>query len=97
MEAAGLVPYEKVHVLNVNTGARFETYVIAGRRGSGEVVLNGAAARLGEVGDLVIILAYAHVEEPELKSFQPRVVHVDEQNRPLPHPEHAKPSRLPVA
>ncbi len=97
MEAAGLVPYEKVHVLNVNTGARFETYVIAGRRGSGEVVLNGAAARLGEVGDLVIILAYAHVEERELKSFRPRVVHVDEQNRPLPHPEHAKPSRLPVA
>jgi len=80
MEAAGLVAYEKVQVVNVNNGSRLETYVIPGQRGSGEVALNGAAARWGEVGDLVIILAYAQVEEHELSQFQPKIVLVDEQN-----------------
>jgi aspartate 1-decarboxylase len=80
MEAAGLMSYEKVQVVNVNNGSRLETYVIPGQRGSGEVVLNGAAARWGETGDLVIILAYAQVEEHELSQFQPKIVLVDEQN-----------------
>lgn len=80
MEAAELAPYEKVQVVNINNGSRLETYVIPGQRGSGEVVLNGAAARWGETGDLVIILAYAHVEEHELSQFQPKIVLVDEQN-----------------
>lgn len=83
MEAAGLVPYEKVQVVNVNNGSRLETYVIPGQRGSGEVVLNGAAARWGEVDDPVIILAYAQVEEHELSQFQPKIVLVDERNRAL--------------
>lgn len=81
MEAAGIRAYEKVQVVNVNNGLRLETYVIPGRAGSGEVVLNGAAARWGEVGDMVIILAYAQVEEGELEGFRPKVVFVDEQNR----------------
>ncbi len=81
MDAAGIVPYEKIQVVNVNNGARLETYVIPGRRGSGEVVLNGAAARWGEVGDPVILLTYAQLEEHELPNYSPRIVYVDEQNR----------------
>jgi len=83
MEAAGIVPYEKVQVVNVNNGSRLETYVIPGRRGSGEVVLNGAAARWGEVGDPVIILTYAQLETDEAANYQPRIVLVDERNRVL--------------
>ena len=92
MEAAGIVPYEKVQVVNVSNGSRLETYVIPGRRGSGEVVLNGAAARWGEVGDPVIILTYAQVEEHERANHRPRIVLVDERNRVLPHPQAAVPS-----
>jgi len=92
MEAAGIYAYEKVQVVNVHNGSRLETYVIPGRAGSGEVVLNGAAARWGEVGDPVIILAYAQVEEQELAAFQPKVVFVDEQNRVLEASALAGPS-----
>jgi len=92
MEAAGIYAYEKVQVVNVHNGSRLETYVIPGRAGSGEVVLNGAAARWGEVGDPVIILAYAQVEEQELPAFQPKVVFVDEQNRVLEASALAGPS-----
>jgi aspartate 1-decarboxylase len=81
MEAADLLPYEQVHVLDVDNGARFETYAILGARGSGEVVLNGAAARLVQPGDTVIILSYADYEEAELEAFEPNVVFVDTQNR----------------
>ncbi|RUM88330.1 MAG: aspartate 1-decarboxylase [Thermodesulfatator sp.] len=81
MEAAGLCPLEAVWIYNLANGARFETYVIQGRRGSGEVVLNGAAARLGEVGDEVIIAAYAWVSEEEIPRFSARLVYVDEKNR----------------
>jgi aspartate 1-decarboxylase len=81
MEAAGLVPFEQVHVLNLNNGARFETYLIEGERGSGTVCVNGAAARLVQVGDPVIILAYALVPEDELADFTARIVFVDEHNR----------------
>jgi aspartate 1-decarboxylase len=81
MEAAGLVPFEQVHVLNLNNGARFETYLIEGERGSGTVCVNGAAARLVQVGDPVIVLAYALVPEDELSDFTARIVFVDEHNR----------------
>jgi len=81
MEAAGLVPFEQVHVLNLNNGARFETYLIEGERGSGTVCVNGAAARLVQVGDPVIVLAYALVPEDELADFTTRIVFVDEHNR----------------
>ncbi len=81
MEAAGLVPFEQVHVLNLNNGARFETYLIEGERGSGTVCVNGAAVRLVQVGDPVIVLAYALLPEDELADFTARIVFVDENNR----------------
>jgi aspartate 1-decarboxylase len=81
MEAADLLPFEKVQVVNVNNGARLETYVIEGERGSGAIQLNGAAARLGVVGDHVIIISYADYEEAELSDFEPRIVFVDAHNR----------------
>lgn len=81
MAAAGLLPYEKVQVVNINNGSRLETYVIEGPAGSGVVCLNGAAARLGAAGDLAIIIAYALVDEAELAAYRPTFVYVDEQNR----------------
>ena len=86
MAAADLLEYEKVHVANIATGARFETYVIAGSEGSGDVVLNGAAARLVQPGDKVIIMSYAEYDESELEGFEPRLVFVDDQNRIRPGP-----------
>lgn len=81
MRAADLVPYEQVQIVNLNNGARFETYCIEGARGSGTVCLNGAAARLAVVGDPLIIISYAHVTEDELTGLIPKLVFVDEQNR----------------
>ena len=81
MDAADVLPFEKVQVVNVNTGARLETYVIEGERGSGTIQLNGAAARLGAVGDHVIVISYAEYEEAELSGFAPKLVFVDEGNR----------------
>jgi aspartate 1-decarboxylase len=81
MAAADLLPSEQVHVVNVNNGARFETYVIEGQAGSGEMCLNGAAARLGQPGDLVIVISYALMEESEARRHEPTVVLVDNQNR----------------
>jgi len=81
MDAADLVEYERVQVVNVNNGARLETYVIAGDRGSGAMQLNGAAARLGVVGDHVIVISYAEYEESELAGHEPRKVFVDQRNR----------------
>jgi len=82
MDAANMLEFEKVQVVNVNTGSRLETYLIAGERGSGSVQLNGAAARLGMPGDLVIVISYAEYEESELAGgFAPTVVFVDERNR----------------
>ncbi|GIV54529.1 MAG: aspartate 1-decarboxylase [Candidatus Kapaibacterium sp.] len=80
MEAADMLPYEQVSVLNINNGERFETYVIPGERGSGMVCLNGAAARKGHVGDRVIILTYAQMTDDEARRHQPTVVLVDERN-----------------
>ena len=81
MDAAEILPHEQVQVLNVNNGERFDTYAIRGQKGSGVVCLNGPAARLAHVGDLVIILTYAEMEPEELRKHTPRVVMVDEQNR----------------
>ena len=81
LEAADLREHEHVHVLDIDNGARFETYTIAGERGSGEVCINGAAARLVHTGDKVIVVSYAEYDEQELESYEPRVVHVDEDNR----------------
>ena len=81
LEAADILENEKIHVVNVDNGARFETYTIAGRRGSGEVTVNGAAARLVHTGDRVILVSYAEYDEAELAGYEPRVVHVDSSNR----------------
>ena len=78
LEAADILEHEQVTVLDVDNGARFETYAIVG--GPGEICLNGAAARLVQVGDTVILLTYGDYEEPELGSHEPRVVHVDRKN-----------------
>jgi aspartate 1-decarboxylase len=81
MQAADLVPYEQVQVVNLNNGARFETYCIQGTAGSGTICLNGAAARLAVVGDKVIIISYAQLREDELEGFAPKLVFLDERNR----------------
>jgi len=83
MELADIVEHEQVHVLDIDNGARFETYVIPG--GPGDVILNGAAARLVHPGDKVIVITYAQYDEAELANHEPRVVHVDEQNQPTMH------------
>jgi len=80
LEAADILPYEQVQVLNINNGARLTTYAIEGEAGKGDICLNGAAARLAMKGDLVIIVSYQNVPEEECHSFQPKIVHVDELN-----------------
>jgi len=81
LEAASILPYEQVHVSNLNNGERFETYVIPGKRGSGEMVLNGPTARRGVKGDRVIVFCYEYFNDDELKTFKPKIVLVDENNR----------------
>ncbi len=81
LEAADILENEKIHVVNVDNGARFETYTIAGRRGSGELQVNGAAARLAHQGDTVIVISYGDYSPADLESYRPRVVHVDLDNR----------------
>ena len=81
LEAAGMLPYEQVSVSNLNNGERFETYVIPGKRGKGEMVLNGPTARKGLKGDKVIVFCYEYFNEEELKTFKPKIVLVDENNR----------------
>lgn len=82
LELADIREHEQVHVVNINNGARFETYAING--GPGDMCLNGAAARLAQPGDLIIVISYADYDEAELAAYEPRVVHVDTQNRPVP-------------
>ena len=94
MEAAGILEYEKVTVADVNNGNRLETYVIAGERGSGMICLNGAAAHYVEVGDKVIIMCYAQMDEAEARAFQPHVVFVDDKNRPARVTRYEKHGRL---
>lgn len=88
MEAANIAPYEWLHVANVNTGARFQTYAIAAEAKSGTIALNGAAARLGSAGDVLIIMCAGALSEEELGSFKPHIVFVDERNKIVsPDPE----------
>jgi len=82
LERAGILAHEQVDVLNINNGERFTTYAIPAPAGSGTIGINGAAARLAQKGDLVIIVAYARMDEAEAKSFTPRVLLVDANNRP---------------
>jgi aspartate 1-decarboxylase len=94
MEAVGLVAYEAILVSNIATGLRAQTYVLPGRRGSGSIELNGAMARLGSVGDRLIVMAFAELEADEIEGHQPRVVALDQENRiveqldypPVAHP-----------
>ncbi len=81
MEAADLLPNEQVAIVDISNGARLETYTIAGPRGSGMIGINGAAARLVAPGDLVIIISYAQMQDAEARDHQPRIVHVDADNR----------------
>lgn len=90
LEAADLVTYEEIQVVNVNTGSRFTTYVIPGPRGSGVMQLNGAAARLGHAGDVVILISYGVFTEQEAARHMPRVVFVDERNRIVRAPLRAE-------
>jgi aspartate 1-decarboxylase len=85
LDAADILEYEQVHVVNIANGARFETYAIGGEPGSGDIVLNGAAARLVQPGDTVIILSYGSYDESELQQFEPVFIFVDGQNRILTH------------
>lgn len=83
LKKADILPYEKVQVVNNNNGARFETYVIPGKKGSGVICLNGAAARLGEVGDILIIISYCEMEKEKVGKYKPKIVLVDKKNRPI--------------
>jgi aspartate 1-decarboxylase len=80
LDAADIREHEQVHVVDVDNGARFETYTISGERGSGEICINGAAARLVHNGDTIIVISYAEYSEEELESYVPRVVHVNRDN-----------------
>lgn len=81
LDAAGIYEYEKVQIVDINNGSRFETYTIAGKRGSGLICLNGAAARQVQTGDKIIIMAYAVMDEKEIKTNPPKVVFVDDNNK----------------
>ena len=83
LEAADVLEFEQVAVVDVNNGARFETYTIAGERGSGDMKVNGAAARLVHRGDTIIVISYAAYDPDELDNYSPRVVHVDARNEIL--------------
>ncbi len=80
MDAADLLPYEKVSIVNINNGERLETYIIPGERGSKTICLNGAAARKGAVGDRIIIISYATMSEEEARAYKPTIVLVNEKN-----------------
>jgi len=86
LDAAGILPYEAIVCSNLNNGERFMTYAIGGRRGSGEVVLNGPTARKGAVGDQIIIFCYEYYGEEEIKRHAPKIVRVDDKNRMIDRP-----------
>jgi len=94
MDSADIIPYEKVSVVNVNNGERFETYAIPGKRGSKTFCLNGAAARKGSVGDEVIIITYIHLEPEELLSFKPSMILVDKNNNIIEKTHETAPHKL---
>ena len=89
MDAADLLEFEQVHVVDIDNGARFETYVIEGERGSGVMCLNGAAARLVQPGDKIIVISYATYDAQELADHSPAIVHVDDENHILQERPHA--------
>lgn len=93
---ADITPYEQVFIVNINTGARFETYAIVGEAGKGDMCLNGAAARLAQPGDLIIVMTYAEYAESDLQDFAPQVVLVDEKNRPR-HTSTEIPATVPAS
>jgi aspartate 1-decarboxylase len=80
LDATGMKHFEQVRVSNLNNGERFETYIIPGKRGAGEICLNGAAARKGIVGDRIIIFSYGYYIENEIKGFAPKIIRLDEKN-----------------
>ena len=90
MDACGILEYEKVQIADTDNGSRFETYVIAGEKGSGMICLNGAAARCVSVGDKIIIMAYAQMTPEEAKEHRPKVVFVDKDNHPAKITEYEK-------
>ena len=90
LDEAGILPYEKVQVLNITNGSRLETYTIAGERGSRVCCLNGAAARLTQVGDRIIVISYAEMTPEEAEKHKPKVVVVDENNEPKTIIDHAE-------
>jgi len=90
MEKAEILENEKVQIVNLNNGERFETYVIPGKKGSGTICLNGAAARLVQKGDKVIIISYAMLEKEEAEKHTPKVVVVDENNKPVEFPKEKR-------
>ena len=94
MDAAGLLEYEKVQIADIDNGNKFETYIIAGEENSGCICLNGAAAKCVEVGDKVIIMAYAQMTPEEAKSHKPRVVFVDENNKAIKVSNYEKYGKL---
>lgn len=81
LKNAGMLPYEQVMISNVNNGERFETYIIPGKKNSGEICLNGPTARKGVVGDKIIIFCYSYFSEEEMQKFSPKIVHVNAKNR----------------
>ena len=94
LEAAGILEYEKVQVVDINNGNRLETYTIAGEAGSGVICLNGAAAKLVDVGDRVIIMAYAQMDREEAESFKPRVLFVNKENKIVKKAQYEKAGEL---
>jgi len=82
MEAANIAPYEQVAIYNISSGTRFETYAEPAPRDSGSVCVNGAAARLAQAGDIIIIASYALVNEERIAGYKPKIIHLDEHNRP---------------
>ena len=94
LDAAGILEYEKVQIVDINNGSRFETYTIAGERGSGVMCLNGAAARCVSVNDKIIVMSYAQMTSDEAKDSKPVVVFVDEKNRPVRITNYEKHGRL---
>ena len=94
MDSAGLYEYEHVYIVNVNSGSRIETYVIAGERGSGVICLNGAAARSGQRGDHIIIMSYADMTPDEISNNPPKVVFVDDNNKPVRITKYEKHGKL---
>jgi aspartate 1-decarboxylase len=89
LEAADMLAYEQVHVVDIDNGARFETYTIPGERGSGEMKINGAAARLVHKGDTIIVISYAQYDAAELREYEPRVVHVEKGTNRIINVDHA--------